>query len=34
MLGRLKGWRRTHTRYDRRAQAFMSVIALAALVIF
>jgi transposase len=34
MLGRLKAWRRIHTRYDRCAHTFMSDIALAATVIF
>ncbi len=34
MFGRLKDWRRIHTRYDRYAHAFMSAIALAATVIF
>jgi transposase len=34
MFGRLKDWRRIHTRYDRCAHAFMSAIALAATVIF
>ena len=34
MCGRLKDWRRIHTRYDRCAHAFMSAIALAAIVIF
>ena len=34
MFGRLKDWRRIHTRYDRCAHAFMSAIALAASVIF
>jgi transposase len=34
MFGRLKDWRRIHTRYDRCAHAFMSTIALAAAVIF
>ena len=33
-VGRLKDWRRIHTRYDRCAHAFMSAIALAATVIF
>lgn len=33
MFGRLKDWRRIHTRYDRCAHAFMSAIALAAIVI-
>ena len=34
MFGRLKDWRRIHTRYDRCAHTFMSAIALAAAVIF
>ena len=34
MFGRLKDWRRIHTRYDRCAHTFMSAIALAASVIF
>jgi transposase len=34
MFGRLKHWRRIHTRYDRCAHTFMSAIALAAIVIF
>lgn len=34
MFGRLKDWRRIATRYDRCAHAFMSAIALAAIVIF
>ena len=34
MFGRIKDWRRIHTRYDRCAHAFMSAIALAAIVIF
>ena len=34
MFGRLKDWRRIHTRYDRCAHTFMSAIALAAIVIF
>ena len=34
MFGRLKDWRRNHTRYDRCAHTFMSAIALAATVIF
>lgn len=32
MSGRLKNWRRLHTRYDWCARAFMSVIAIAAIV--
>ena len=34
MFGRLEDWRRIHTRYDRCAHAFMSAIALTAVVIF
>ena len=34
MFGRLKDWRRIHTRYDRCAHTFMSVIYIAATVIF
>jgi len=34
MFGRLKDWRRIHTRYDRCAHTFMSAIAIAAVVIF
>ena len=34
MFGRLKDWRRIHTRYDRCAHTFMSAIALAATFIF
>ena len=34
MFGRLKDWRRIHTRYDRCAHTFMSAITLAATVIF
>lgn len=34
MFGRLKDWRRIHTRYDRCAHSFMSAIAIAATVIF
>ncbi len=34
MFGRLKDWRRIHTRYDRCAHAFMSAICVAATVIF
>ena len=34
MFGRLKDWRRIHTRYDRCAHTFMSAIFLAAIVIF
>ena len=34
MFGRLKDWRRIHTRHDRCAHTFMSPIALAATVLF
>jgi transposase len=34
MFGKLKDWRRVHTRYDRCAHTFFSAIALAATVIF
>ncbi|WP_412050745.1 IS5 family transposase [Hoeflea sp. Naph1] len=34
MFGKLKDWRRIHTRYDRCAHAFMSAIAIAATIIF
>ena len=34
MFGRLKDWRRIHTRYDRCAHTFMSAIALAAVMLF
>ncbi len=34
MFGRLKDWRRVHTRYDRCAHTFMSAITIAATVIF
>ena len=34
MFGRLKDWRRVHTRYDRCAHTFMSAITLAAIVLF
>ncbi len=34
MFGRLKDWRRIHTRYDRCAHTFMSAIYIAASVIF
>ena len=34
MFGKLKDWRRIHTRYDRCAHAFLSAIAIAAAVIF
>ena len=33
-FGKLKDWRRIHTRYDRCAHTFMSTIAIAAAVIF
>ena len=33
-FGRLKDWRRIHTRYDRCAHTFMSAICIAAAVIF
>ena len=33
-FGRIKDWRRIHTRYDRCAHTFMSAIAIAATVIF
>jgi transposase len=33
MFGRLKDWRRVHTRYDRCAHTFLSAIAIAATVI-
>ena len=33
MFGRLKDWRRIHTRYDRCAHTFMSAICIAAAVI-
>ena len=33
-FGRLKDWRRIHTRYDRCAHTFMSAICIAATVIF
>ncbi|MSO67268.1 MAG: transposase, partial [Pseudolabrys sp.] len=33
MFGRLKDWRRVHTRYDRCAHTFMSAICIAAIVI-
>ena len=32
MFGRLKDWRRIHTRYDRCAHTFMSAIALATVI--
>ena len=34
MFGKLKDWRRIHTRYDRCAHTFMSAIRIAATVIF
>jgi len=34
MFGKLKDWRRVHTRYDRCAHTFFSAIAIAATVIF
>ncbi len=34
MFGKLKDWRRIHTRYDRCAHTFLSAIAIAAIVIF
>jgi hypothetical protein len=34
MFGKLKDWRRIHTRYDRCAHTFMSAIAVAAVVVF
>ena len=34
MFGRLKDWRRIHTRYDRCAHTFMSAVCIAAAVIF
>jgi transposase len=34
MFGRIKDWRRVHTRYDRCAHTFMSAICIAATVIF
>ena len=34
MFGKLKDWRRIHTRYDRCAHTFMSAIAIATIVIF
>lgn len=34
MLGKLKDWRRIHSRYDRCAHTFMSAICIAATVIF
>jgi hypothetical protein len=34
MFGKLKDWRRIHTRYDRCADTFMSAFCIAATVIF
>ena len=34
MFGKIKDWRRIHTRYDRCAHTFMSAICIAAAVIF
>ena len=34
MFGRIKDWRRIHTRYDRCAHTFMSAICIAATIIF
>jgi transposase len=34
MFGKLKDWRRIHTRYDRCAHTFMSAICIAGTVIF
>ncbi len=34
MFGRIKDWRRIHTRYDRCAHTFMSAICIVATVIF
>ena len=34
MFGRLKDWRRIHTRYDRCAHTFFSAVCIAATVIF
>ncbi len=34
MFGRLKGWRRVSTRYDRCAHTFFSTICIAAIVIY
>ena len=34
MFGKIKDWRRIHTRYDRCAHTFMSAICIAASVIF
>jgi len=34
MSGKIKDWRRIHTRYDRSTYTFMSAICIAATVIF
>ena len=34
VFGKIKDWRRIHTRYDRCAHTFMSAICIAATVIF
>ncbi len=34
MFGKLKDWRRIHTRYDRRADTFMAAITIAAICAF
>jgi len=34
MFGRLKDWRRIHTRYDRCAHTYLSAICIAAAVVF
>jgi transposase len=34
MFGRIKDWRRVHTRYDRCAHTYFSAICIAATVIF
>jgi transposase len=34
MFGKLKDWRRIHTRYDRCAVVFMSAITIAVTIIF
>ncbi len=34
MFGKLKDWRRIHTRYDRCAHTFFSAICIAAIIIF
>jgi transposase len=34
MFGKLKDWRRIHTRYDQCAHTFMSAIGIAATIIF